>query len=320
MNGAGGQGGAGTVPPCPVPNVAYESGLLGQVGCGVLDIGAPTYDAGECCYHVTWGCCSGRPFLIDDRPRTAEIRVAACGWTGAPEPAAEQLAPRVRAFLSEAWLRDALLEHASVASFSRFSLELLAVGAPSDLVDAAHEAARDEVRHARACFTLASAYAGGELGPGALPLGGSLAVSSDLAAIAASAVKEGCVGETLAAVQATEQLAVATDPAVRAALGDIVRDEAKHAELAWRFVAWAVQTGGDDVRRAVTRAFTEALAAPVDLEPLPDLGVELAQHGRAQPAVLRAAFAATIAETIRPAARLLERSAAAAPTLRSSIA
>jgi hypothetical protein len=285
--------------------------MLGQVGCGVLDIQAPTYVSGECCYHVTWGCCSGRPFLIDDRSRTAEIRVGACGWTCSESPAAEDLAPGVRAFLAEAWLGDALLEHASVASFARFSFELLAVGAPAELVDLAHEAARDEVRHARGCFTLASAYAGGELGPGPLSVGGALEISSDLAVIAASAVKEGCVGETLAAVQATEQLAVATDPAVRALLTEIVRDEAKHAELAWRFVAWAIETGGQRVQKAVVQAFAEALAAPPALQPLPDLGGDLAAHGRARPAVLHAAFAATIAEVIRPAALFMGRNASA---------
>jgi hypothetical protein len=37
----------------------------------------------------------------------------------------------------------ALFQHASVASFARFSLELLALGAPPDLVAAAHAAALD---------------------------------------------------------------------------------------------------------------------------------------------------------------------------------
>jgi hypothetical protein len=44
---------------------------------------------------------------------------------------------------------------------------------------------------------------------------GAVAVSA--AAAAASAVRQGCVGETLAAVLAAEQLGHAQDPAVRAA-------------------------------------------------------------------------------------------------------
>jgi hypothetical protein len=267
------------------------------------------FTGNQCCYELTANCCmsSGRPFLIGDRPHTAEVRVAhALGWTGSELPRLDELDTSSRAVLAEAWLCDALLEHASVASFSRFALELLAVGAPSDLVDAAHEAARDEVRHARACFALASAYAGTELGPGPFAFGGSITIGADLAAIAASAVKEGCVGETLAAVQAAVQLDGAQDPAVRKALEEIARDEARHAELAWRFVAWAVRTGGAPVIQAVEAAFEESLtstaspAAPARI----DEGVLIA-HGRALPDALRVAFAETIEGTIRPAMQML---------------
>ncbi|NUO54820.1 MAG: ferritin-like domain-containing protein [Polyangiaceae bacterium] len=282
-------------------------------------MGEATFVAGQCCYEVHDSCCvgSGRPFLIANRLRTAELRVApGIGWTSTDRPCVEALAPAVRAFLAEAWLRDALLEHASVASFSRFALELLAVGAPSDLVDAAHQAASDEVRHARACFSLASAYAGAELGPGPFAFGGPIELGSDLAAVAASAVKEGCVGETLAAVQASVQLDGARDPAVQKALEEIAEDEARHADLAWRFVAWAVRVGGAQVVQAVAAAFEEALAgvAPSMAEPEVDAALVVA-HGRATSEVLRVVFAETVEETIRPAMRLLVGEAGA-PTRR----
>jgi hypothetical protein len=306
--GGGGSGGAGGAPPCPDYWQAASQGLLTPEACGGA-IDGPIYLDGQCCFDLAGGCCSGRPFLVADRARTAGVRTGRTGWTGARRPRVEALDPLVRASLAESWLRDALLEHASIASFSRFALELLAVGTPAALVDAAYAAARDEVRHARACFTLASAYAGAEVGPAPFGFGGAVEVSGDLAAVAASAVREGCVGETLAAVQAAEQLAAATDPAVRAALEEIVRDEEAHAELAWRFVAWAVDAGGDRVRQAVAEAFDEAVANPV--APAADVGPELAAHGRVGAEVLRATFAATIAETIRPNAALLARAPAA---------
>src|SRR6202042_477762 len=124
---------------------------------------------------------------------------------------------------------------------------LLAAGAPADLVALAHSAALDEIQHARLCFALASAYAGEEIAPGPFPLGSEVRVGADLKSLAASTFAEGCVGETVAAVVASAQLAQATDPAVRAALAEIAADEARHAELAWRTVAWAVQTGGIEV-------------------------------------------------------------------------
>jgi hypothetical protein len=186
----------------------------------------------------------------------------------------------------------------------------MALGAPAELLAAAQQAGLDEVRHAELCFALASAYRGAPLAPGAFPFGGSVTVAGDLAGLAASVVKEGCVGETLAAIQASAQHEAATDPAVRAALVVIAADEARHAELAWRTVAWAVAEGGAEVRRAVRAAFDEALATLPAPEPIAaDLAAELAAHGRLDGAALRRAFERGVADVIRPAMRTLEGAA-----------
>lgn len=188
--------------------------------------------------------------------------------------------------LARAWLDDALLEHASIASFARFTLELLGLGAPRDLVADAQKAAADEVEHARLCFTLASQYADEALGPGPLDIGGRL-LRSDLVEIAISAVREGCIGETLAAVQAGAQFEGARDARVRAALGTIAADETRHAELAWRFVRWAMEIGGEAVRAAVAREFCDALAelrtngdARLEAAPPPIDAMAWRTHGR----------------------------------------
>lgn len=147
------------------------------------------------------------------------------------------------------------------------------------------------------------------MGPAPFAIG-AVDVCSDLAAVAASAVIEGCVGETLAAVQAAEQLAAATDPAVRSALEEIVRDETRHAELAWRFVAWAVEAGGEPVRRSVAAAFVKAndeRPRPSPGPRAPELVRQLAAHGRIGEASLSAALDATFEETILPNAAQLAR-------------
>jgi len=58
------------------------------------------------------------------------------------------------------------LEHASIAAFARFSLQLLSLGAPAGLIDDCTRALGDETAHARLCFQLASAYAGRAIGSG----------------------------------------------------------------------------------------------------------------------------------------------------------
>lgn len=104
-------------------------------------------------------------------------------------------------------------------------------------------------------------------------------------------------------VQAAEQLARAEDPAVRAALARIAEDESRHAALAWRTVAWALQRGGAPVRAAVEEAFTAPLAFPAEGAEV-DASV-LAAHGRLDAPTLRAATARALDGIVRPCAAAL---------------
>uniref|UniRef100_A0A7S2TYQ5 Ferritin-like domain-containing protein n=1 Tax=Lotharella oceanica TaxID=641309 RepID=A0A7S2TYQ5_9EUKA len=71
---------------------------------------------------------------------------------------------------------------------------------------------------------------------------------------------DGCIGETVASVIASRQLAYAKDPMVRRALTAVVREEATHAELAWKTVDWAVRKGGKKVESAVLKTFDRVVA------------------------------------------------------------
>jgi len=271
-------------------------------------IGGPIQTNDACCYDVYWSECGkvGRPFSDGGAARIAGARPSARPWGADQDHGGRAATPRIdrlsieeRAALADAWTNDALFEHASIASFARFALELIAVGAPSALVDAAHGAARDEVRHAGLCFALASAYRGSPVGPGPLDFGGSVAIASNLAAIAAATVREGCVDETIAAMIAAEQRDQAADPAVRAALAVIAEDESRHAELAWRTVAWALDVGGAEVRRAVEQAFAEAARA-IDALPIEPTSPALADHGRLGAERTRAARILGFDAVVRP--------------------
>jgi hypothetical protein len=214
---------------------------------------ACAYDEGyRGCYGG--GCVIGRPFMVADEARTAPV-CSTDAWFDATLPLpARPVDPRVARRLA-AWFADAgRFEHASVAAFARFSLELLAFGAPPALLSAAQQAMIDETAHARVCFTLASHYAGEGVGPGPLSLAG-IGAAVSLADAVEAAVIEGCVGETLAALEAAEAAADAPEPALRAAFERIAADERRHAELAWAFVRWAVDIGGHEVRERARAAF-----------------------------------------------------------------
>jgi hypothetical protein len=304
MGGAGGMSGAGGAVPAPPCPSAMEAGQCFS-DFAFNSVSEAPDKPGECCYIVSFGV--GRPFLVDGRALVAPVRRRSSGWSAALRPRTEKLGEEARRRLADAWAADAQLEHASVASFSRLSLELLAFGAPAELIELTHRAALDEVRHSQLCFALASAYAGTDLAPSALPVGPHVALARDLSALVASAVLEGCVGETLAAVQASAQRDQASDPAVKRALSTIAEDEARHAELSFRIVAWAIKAGGAEVRQAAAQAFAEAFAAP-HLSGAAAAGEgapEEVAHGRLPESELRAALGAALRDVVKPAARAL---------------
>lgn len=264
----------------------------------------PTEDQGQCCFtvrtHHHEAC--GRPLYVNGRMRVAPS-VTRSDWGPRLRPRLEGIDAQTREALALAWLADAAAEHASVASFARFALQLMAVGAPAELLVETQRAIADEIEHARLCYALASAYAGDDLGPDRLPLEGVLPSTIDLTALAVSTIHEGCRGETLAALQAHVASGRTTDPVVRAVLRRIAIDEEQHAALAWRFVAWALHRGGDlGVRRAIEQAF----AAPaVRVSTREAEGPDLSPHGRLPPAELASLHMRAESNLVRPLAQAL---------------
>lgn len=216
------------------------------------------------------GAC-GRPFLVGGIARAAP-RVPSRAWLdtglassplgaigrGDESSPRAALDPAARDAIAEHWLEAGAMEHASVAAFARFALELMALGAPARLIEATTAAMADETRHARLCYGLAARYAGDARGPGPLDVTGALA-DSGLFAVVERAVLEGCIGETQAAVEAAWAAESASDPVVRDVLERIAEDETRHAALAFDFVAWASERDAA-VRSLVERTFARARA------------------------------------------------------------
>lgn len=231
--------------------------------------------AGQCHFIVTMyeeGCGKGRPLIVNDEARVACV-TERDDWQRGDMPRVDGLSPRQRRELAAYWTDAALAEHASVASFARFMLDLSALGAPPELLADTSAAMHDEIRHAQVAFALASGYGGTAVGPGPLPMHG-LNAGQSAESIVRAAVREGCVEETLAAAEAELAAHRATEPTVKAALTAIAEDEARHAVLAWRFVDWAVQQDRslaaavrDEFDRAIAAAQRASVAPSTDLEP-----------------------------------------------------
>jgi hypothetical protein len=220
--------------------------------------------------------------------RRAQVGIdAEAGWGHQILPDTSALPESARSALAAVWTARARSEHASVPAFARLSLNLIAHGAPASLVEAAHVAARQEIVHARLTFALASAYAGGVIAPQPLAelLRAPAVTATSLWRLAEESLVDGVLMEGTAAAAAAEELAAAQDPAVREALRIIARDEASHAELAWRILDWCcaqqqeAHEGRPDLRRDLRQLLLRMPAPYLAPHCAPAPEADLRAHG-----------------------------------------
>jgi hypothetical protein len=220
-------------------------------------IGCVRWSEGAACSN----CGSpGRPFLVDGHVRTATAaHFVSRAWLLdglTPDLDAVSESERsARSARSARWVEIGLMEHASIAAFARSAMQLMSVGAPADLISATTQAMMDETKHARWAFSLASVYAGHVIAPGPISIDQALE-NNDLESLFVTTILEGCIGETVAAVDAREDAARATDPCEREVLLQIAEDETQHAILAWKTVQWML-----GVRPALHNIFWSCLRA-----------------------------------------------------------
>jgi len=233
-------------------------------------------------YGGRGGIAIGRPFKTEDCPgltsnTVSGIHANGSDWVGISRHTSPALTSEERAAIAKEWSNNGLAEHASVASFSRFSLQLMAAAAPSELVSGAHSAAIDEVDHAKLCFGIASAIGGHPVAPGAFPVK-TVEIDSKLSKILESVISEVCIEETLSAIRAAQRLNMVEHPAVKAALTKIAKDEAKHAALGWKTARWILDKN-PSLRPEAEDAFAKGLTFhESELEPASDNEI-LAAHG-----------------------------------------
>jgi hypothetical protein len=150
------------------------------------------------------------------------------------------------------WLEGAALEHASVAEFARLSLVLMSHGAPPELLAETHRAALDEIAHAKTCCAIAGKITGKTHVVGEIDVARAT-MDASIEALARCTLRDGCLGETAAAME-LEQIARETnDEDVSTAIATMARDERRHADLAWRILEFAI----DEDPRAAWRAIDD---------------------------------------------------------------
>lgn len=160
------------------------------------------------------------------------------GWQGTP--LAIETPPALADGLAAAWRSLAATETASIAAFASYSTQLLAIGAPSTLIEDAHRDALDEIRHARLCYAAATAFDGRVRGAAPFPAAVMpLDHTPTLESLAIECARESCVLEGASAI-AAGRLAEHPEllPELRATLREIADDEARHAAHGWDALDW----------------------------------------------------------------------------------
>lgn len=147
--------------------------------------------------------------------------------------------PAQRTALIAHFTQWSLAEHASIASFARFGLQLVGLGAPPHLLEQTTAAMQDEIRHARFGFGVVAAL-GSAIGPQTLAIDGALDGDLSLEHVLRLCVREGMIGETLAALELMASADLTPLPRFKKELASIAEDEARHARLAYSFAAWAL--------------------------------------------------------------------------------
>ena len=298
---------------CGVTGWGYGCGTNINMGCRTeqdachLDSDCDSGDSD--CYPPGgggWQCYSGpvcgRPLLVGGASRTAPSRPRGDWARAGATPDVSALDPALRGALAAHWQDVAALEHASIASFARFTLQLLALGAPSDLLADTQRAAADEVEHARAAYAIASAYAGRSIGPAALDIA-SLPITADLGEVLCGLAIEACVGETLGVAEAVTLAEAVVDPALRGVLARIAEEELRHAALAWRALQWGLAQADAGVRRRVAEVFERTIAAA---ERAPEPREQVArEHGLLSAREIGALRRQALREVVLPCARAL---------------
>ena len=207
------------------------------------DLCGPTSVTTECCYtvqSVSPSCIAvGRPFIVDGEMTVASLSVMN-SWVS-EKHASIELALDIRNEVIAHWKKAAQEEHASIASFSRLTMQLMALGAPPELLHASIQAQSDELSHAKACLHVVSLLSGTSYGFDGMRIAGAQAQEPTLNQLLVDSILEGCINETLAAAEAAYLSKECTHSKISKVLKAIAKDEEQHAALGWKIVAWCIE-------------------------------------------------------------------------------
>lgn len=205
---------------------------------------------------------SGRPLRMDDHaePMGAPI------FVDDPAPLHSLFSGPdtiTRAHALAHWARELSAECASIPAFMALARDLETVSAPTNLIRAALQSAREEATHTRLCLELAHKQTSATLSTRApeVPRANDVGHDKLLERLVVEAFWDGCLAEGTAANVAQRSAAMAKDATTRRALETIADDESRHADLARDIIQYGLSIGGRVIRNALVESIERRKAS-----------------------------------------------------------
>ena len=191
----------------------------------------------------------GRPFVVNGKSRTTfsqtcnkdvcSNRRHADSWKMGPPPSISENSSYNQE-IGRRWLEQAEAEHASIAAFARNTLYLMHLGSTAGLLMTSQEAGMEKINHTKLSYGIATTFIGHDLAPGPLNVDGCLD-EVDLKIITRSVVLDGCIEDTILAIETAQRANSSEDLAIKSALNQMAWDNAKHAQYAWDTLEWIIE-------------------------------------------------------------------------------
>ena len=214
-------------------------------------------DPSACCYVQVVMHPMGRP--LRDSGEVILPALSPCVWGGWSEARID--APLI---VAQRYRAMAVVEASSIAAFDALHADMVRCNAPAELLRDTLHARDDEIVHAASALTIAERIDGMQVEVAALPARAPVTIAT----LVREAVLDGCFGESVGAIEASECANACTIPEIAAHHARVAEDEARHAELAFRWVAWLVQRHTGEAIPALRRALADLSESVADGRPV----------------------------------------------------
>ena len=196
-------------------------------------------------------------------------------WT---HPISIHIPENMKQYIIDYWLESSVSEHTSIASFNKHSLELISLGAPSNLLIRCNQAAIDEIIHAVLCMSVVSSVSGKHLSDPVTNVANLLPSQPTPKEVMLSVIYDGCINETLAAYSAKVVAKCTKEPNIKKIIEKIDMEEMTHALLAFDTLDWIISKY-PDLKELCINTFESYLNKPHNFDTKFDTIVSIEQYG-----------------------------------------